>query len=115
MVGVGKDLIPIQPALVAGFFMGGRIESMRFSLRLTGRASEAIVRYQNAVRLQPNLLPACGGLAGTLAAVNRLAEAIAAAEKAVAVAHSIGLDSEATHIQDWLMRYRAELDRVAKP
>jgi hypothetical protein len=44
-----------------------------------------------------------------LAAANRPPEAIATAEKAIQVAHSIGLEPEATKIQDWLNQYRSGL------
>ena len=76
------------------------------ALQQAGRPSEAIAHYQAAVRLQPNSLPAYGSLARTLAAVNRPTEAIATAEKAIEVARSIGLDSEAAQMTEWLTQYR---------
>jgi tetratricopeptide (TPR) repeat protein len=82
----------------------------RFSLGVAlfqkQRFGEAAAELERAVKLQPDYLRAYDLLARTYARLGKTAETVAAASKAVAVAHSTGQPAAAQQIEAWLKNYR---------
>lgn len=81
------------------------------ALRQAGQPQKAIEHYETALRLKPDFLQAYISLAVVLSSQNRSGEAIATAEKGIAVARSTGHQAQAEQIEEWLKHYRAELRR----
>jgi tetratricopeptide (TPR) repeat protein len=71
----------------------------------------ATAHLEEALRLQPDFFQAYIVLAGVFNSQNRSAEAIATAEKGIAVARTTGHETEAEQMEEWLKHYRAELQR----
>jgi tetratricopeptide (TPR) repeat protein len=73
-----------------------------------GRFPEAVAHYEDALRLQPNFPEAYAGLTIVYAEMNRRADAIAAAQKALQLASAQGQSELAEQIQAWLNAHAAE-------
>ena len=76
------------------------------ALVTAGRAAEAIDSFQEALRLTPDSVEARAGLARAYALLRRSADAIAAAEGALALAKSRGQTELAEKIETWLNDFR---------
>lgn len=73
----------------------------------TDQPQQAIQHYREAIRLDPAYIEAYANLATTLAELDQRDEAIAAAEKAIALAQSSDKKTLAAQITSWLTDYRA--------
>jgi tetratricopeptide (TPR) repeat protein len=77
-----------------------------------GDVAGATSHLEEALRLQPDLFQGYIVLAGVFNSQNHPTEAIATAEKGIAVARTTGHEAEAEQIEEWLKHYRAELRRA---
>ncbi|MGA2799130.1 MAG: tetratricopeptide repeat protein [Thermoguttaceae bacterium] len=68
--------------------------------------------YQQALRLNPDLINAYYNLALAYARLQQSSEAVAAARKGLELARSAGQANLAKQIEDWLNSYRAGLPGV---
>jgi tetratricopeptide (TPR) repeat protein len=80
------------------------------ALRRASRAPEAIDHLRTALKLNPQIFPAHVELAQALADLGKAEEAIAAAQEGVESARSSGQVEAASGIEQWLIRYRAQLN-----
>jgi Flp pilus assembly protein TadD len=69
----------------------------------------ALEHFQAAVKLDPKFAEAYGNLAVSLALANRPAEAIAASQRGIELAHTTGQHEVAKSAEEWLTHYREEL------
>jgi Flp pilus assembly protein TadD len=76
-----------------------------------GRTSEAIEHFRLAVQIDPKFADAYSNLAMALALTNRPAEAIATSQRAIEAARANGQPDAARAAEEWLTRYRADLQR----
>lgn len=77
-------------------------------LAKTGRGPDAIEHFAAAVQYDPNLAEAYLNLAQSLAATNRPQEALAAAERGLAVARATHQPEALQAIEAWLKEFRAK-------
>ena len=92
-------------AVEAGLFRAHN--NLGNALLKTGHLQEAIEHYKKALQLRPNSPEPYGNLALTYAQMNRPADAIVSAEKALELARSQSNTVLAERIDDWLRTYRA--------
>jgi len=78
-------------------------------LEAEGQHQQAIEHFKQALRFKPDYLNACYNLASAYAKINRSAEAISTAQKALELARVQGQTAQAKKIEEWLKSYRASL------
>jgi protein O-mannosyl-transferase len=76
--------------------------SMADLFRQTGRPEKAIEHYRAALRTEPNAVEMYVNLAQSLVSANRRGEATATAKKGIAVARTLGQDTAAKQLEEWL-------------
>ena len=69
----------------------------------------AVEHFKQALQLKPDDISACKNLALAYANMRQSSDAVAAAEKALALAKSQGQAAQAEQIEDWLKSYRTKL------
>ena len=79
--------------------------------RQSGHAQPAIEHYQAAIRLQPDFTGHLLNLVPLLAQTDKSKEAIAAAEKAIALARASGQPAVVDEVEERLKHYQTELRR----
>ena len=72
----------------------------------SGNVSEAIVQYEATLKLQLNKPRTWANLAQAYAALNRLHDAVVAAQKAIEIARSQGDRNLADNVGNWLNGYQ---------
>lgn len=80
----------------------------------TGKIPQAINHCRAAIRLKPDSVEAYANLAQSLSLANQSAEAVATAQKGIAIARANGQDAAARQLQEWLADLQAELKRKGK-
>lgn len=78
------------------------------ALGKAGRLQEGLEQFQEAIRLNPESVTAYTNMTRTYALLQRPRDAIAAAEKALNLAHSQGKTADANAIAAWLESYRTD-------
>ncbi len=85
------------------------------ALGKAGRIEEAIEQFRETLRLNPNSIDAYTNMAKAYSLMEQPADAIASAEKALALAHKLGQASIAEQIEAWLKEYRAQKTPTPQP
>ena len=88
------------------------------ALGKAGRLPEGIDQFKETIRLKPDCVDAYANMTRAYALLDRPAEAIATAEKAMALARSLGQVEVAAQIEAWLNEYRlqhAQPTEASKP
>ncbi|MGD0383670.1 MAG: tetratricopeptide repeat protein [Thermoguttaceae bacterium] len=83
--------------------------NLGLTLARLGRLPEAIEHYRQALQFKPDYYAAYLNLISAYAETGRSAEALATAEKALAIARYRQQTAPARQIEDWLNSYRAKL------
>jgi protein O-mannosyl-transferase len=74
----------------------------------SGRPEEAVDRYLAALRAEPGYAEACANLAGAYASLGNRNDAIAAAERSIAMARTSGKTELVNEVSNWLISYQRQ-------